>query len=260
MVNGTIMCKSASSKNKRMATQPQITIKRRDRFFYPALAFLVACIVFAGFARTYYLRHFFITAPLKPLLHLHGFLFTSWIVLLLAQVTLVAAERTDLHRRLGIAGGVLASLMFIVGTITAIHSARSEFHPRADGLRFLAVPLFDILVFAILVTAALYYRTQPQIHKRLMLVATFAILPAAVARLPFDFIQNAGEYKPMFFFGLTDLLLLACIAYDTVTHRRLHPAFLWGALLLITSQPLRLVLGATATWHTFAHWLTSLPL
>jgi hypothetical protein len=237
-----------------MATHPPATIKPRDRFLYAAMAVVAASLVFAGFARTYYLRHLFTNVPLKPLLHLHGFLFTSWLVLLLAQVTLVAANRTDLHRRLGVAGGVLAALMVVVGPIVAIHSARGEFSPNApDPLRFLVVPLFDMLVFAIVVAAALYYRRQPQTHKRLMLVATFALLPAAVVRLPFAFIQNSG---PLIFFGVNDLLLLACIAFDTLVHRRLHPAYLWAGLLLIVSHPVRLALGGTSAWLAFAHWLT----
>ncbi len=240
-----------------MATQPPATVKPRDRFFYTAMAVVAASLVFAGFARTYYLRRLFTSAPLKPLLHLHGFLFTSWLVLLLAQVTLVAAKRTDIHRRLGVAGGVLAALMVVVGPIVAIHSARGEFTPKprsaSDHLGFLVVPLFDILVFAIVVAAALYYRRRPQTHKRLMMVATFALLPAAVARLPFAFIQNSG---PLIFFGVNDLLLLACIVYDTLVHRRLHPAYLWAGLLLIVSHPVRLALGGTGAWLAFARWLT----
>lgn len=239
-----------------MATHPPATIKPRDRFFYTAMAVVAASLVFVGFARTYYLRHLFTNAPLKPLLHLHGFLFTSWLLLLLAQVTLVAAKRTDLHRRLGVAGGALAALMVVVGPIVAIHSARGEFTPNApDPLRFLVIPLFDMLVFAIVVAAALYYRHQPQTHKRLMLVATFALLPAAVFRLPFAFIQNSGP-GPLVFFGVNDLLLLAFIAYDTLVHRRLHPAYLWAGLLLIVSHPVRLALGGTSAWLAFAHWLT----
>src|SRR5260370_7275023 len=195
-----------------MATHPPGTIKPRDRFFYTAMAVVAVSLVFAGFARTYYLRHLVTNAPLKPLLHLHGFLFTSWLVLLLVQVALVAAKRTDLHRRLGVAGGVLAALMVVVGPIVAIHSARGEFTPNApDPLGFLVVPLFDILVFAIVVAAALYYRRQPQTHKRLMLVATFALLPAAVARLPLPFIQTTG---PFIFFALNHFLFLARPASD----------------------------------------------
>src|SRR5216684_1818992 len=101
--------------------------------------------------------------------------------------------------------------------------------------------------------ARTYYRRQPQTHKRLMLVATFALLPAAVGRLPLAFIQNGGELVT---FGVNDLFLLACIAYDTLAHRRLHPAYLWAGSLLIVSHPARMALGGTSAWLAFAHWLT----
>src|SRR5260370_16266546 len=109
-----------------MATHPPGTIKPRDRFFYTAMAVVAASLVFTGFARTYYLRHLFTNAPLKPLLHLHGFLFTSWLVLLLAQVPLVASKRTDLHRRLAVPGRVPAALMVLVDPIVTIHSATPQ--------------------------------------------------------------------------------------------------------------------------------------
>jgi hypothetical protein len=218
------------------------------------MAIVAIGIVFAGFSRTYYLKGLFGRPPLSPLAHLHGFLFTSWILLLLVQVSLVAANRTDIHRRLGVAGGVLAALMICAGTMMGINSARHGFsrQPAGSALRFLAIPLFDMLVFAILVAAALYYRRQPQTHKRLMLLATITLLPAAIARLPFAFIRASG---PLAFFGLADLLLLACVIYDTATHRRLHPAYLWGGLLLVASHPLRILIGGTSAWLAFAHWL-----
>lgn len=218
------------------------------------MAVVAAAIVFAGFARTYYLRDLFGRPPLAPLVHLHGILFTSWLVLLLSQVTLVAAKRTDLHRRLGVVGAVLAVLMIGVGSITAIHAAKRGFVPPGGPppLVFLVIPIFDILVFSILVAAAFYYRRQSETHKRLMLLATIAILPPAIARLPFTFILATG---PLAFFGLADLVLVAYIFYDIVAHRRLHPAYLWGGLVLIASQPLRLALGGTGAWLAFAHWL-----
>ena len=238
-----------------MATQPQLAVRRRDRFFYTGMAVLAAAIVFAGFARTYYLKAHFATPPLRPLVHFHGILFTSWIVLFLSQASLVAAKRTDIHRRLGLAGGVLAVLMVCVGSLTAISAARRGFAPPGapPPLVFLVIPLFDMLVFAVLIAAAFLYRRQPDTHKRLMLVATIALLDAAIGRLPFAFILKNG---PLAFFGLADLILLACIFYDIVTRRRLHPAYLWGGILLIVSQPLRLLIGGTSAWLTFAHWLT----
>src|SRR5262249_35905702 len=148
------------------------------------------------------------------------------------QVTLVAVKRTDVHRRLGIAGGVLVAFMVVVGTMTAIHAARRgvTIPHGPPPLVFLVIPVFDLLVFSSLAAAGFYYRNRSQIHKRLMLLATIALLVPAVARLPLGFIRAVG---PLAFFGLTDVVLLACVAYETYVHRRLHPAFLWGGLWLV---------------------------
>jgi hypothetical protein len=59
------------------------------------------------------------------------------------------------------------------------------------------------------------------------------------------------------FFGLTDIFIVVCIIYDLVVRRRIHPAFIWGGLLIVLSQPLRLLLGGTDAWLAFATWLTS---
>jgi hypothetical protein len=63
-----------------MASQAAVTGKRWDHIFYTGLAVVAAAIVFAGFARTYYLKDLFGKPPLPSLLHLHGALFTSWLL------------------------------------------------------------------------------------------------------------------------------------------------------------------------------------
>lgn len=229
--------------------------KRRERFFYTGMAAAILLTVFAGFSRTYYLRPVFQTQPLMPLLHMHGLIFTCWIALFLTQTTLVAAKRTRTHMRLGIAGGVLAVLMVLIGSLTAIVRAKTVQAPPGfpNPLVFLTIPLGDMLVFAILISAAFYFRRRPDIHKRLMLVATIGILPAAVARLPFNFILQGG---PIAFFGLADLFIIPCLIWDLVTRGRPHRATVLAAALIVISQPLRLVIGNTHAWLVFATWLT----
>ncbi|MDQ2975580.1 MAG: hypothetical protein M3R69_09255 [Acidobacteriota bacterium] len=237
-----------------MQATPAITRRRRERFFYLGMSMAAVITVFAGFAPTYYLRPYFNTAPLMPLLHLHGLVFTSWLVLFVTQTTLVAAHRTDIHRRLGIVGGVLAVLMILLGVTTAIIRAKQGATPipEVSPLSFLVIPLGDMFVFSILIGAGFYYRRRPDVHKRLMLLATIAILGAAIARLPLA-IMKAG---PPAFFGLTDVLVLTCVAYDLVTLRRVHRATALAGLLIVASQPLRLMLGGTHVWLSFAAWLT----
>lgn len=229
--------------------------KRRERFFYSGMAAAILLTVFAGFSRTYFLRPIFHPQPLMPLLHVHGFIFTLWIALFLTQTTLVARKRTRTHMRLGIAGGVLAVLMILIGTTTAIVRAKTVNTPPgfSSPLVFLTIPLGDMLVFAILISAAFYFRLRADIHKRLMLLATIGILPAAVARLPFDFIL---QYGPIAFFGLADLFIIPCLVWDIATRGRPHRATVLAAALIVISQPLRLVIGNTHAWLVFATWLT----
>lgn len=223
-----------------------------ERRFYVAAAIGAILVVFAGFARTYYLKGVFGAPAIPELVHVHGIVMTSWFLLFLVQVGLVATRRTNIHRKVGVGGTVLAALMVTVSVATAISAARRGVSPGPPPLVFLVIPLGDLFVFSILVAAGISLRRKLATHKRLMLMSSMGILTPAIARLPFAFVETGG---PLVFFGLTDLVILAVVAIDTVRNRRLHPAFAWGALLVIASQPLRLLLGGTDVWMRFATWL-----
>jgi hypothetical protein len=221
----------------------------RDRIFYTGMAMAAAVAVFVGFAPTYYLRPYFQTTSLAPILRLHGLVFTAWILLLLTQTSLVAAHRTDLHRRLGFAGAALAGLMVAIGLTTAIVSGRRDVAAGSDeALSFLTTPFADMLVFLVLVAAAIWYRRRAETHKRLMLLATISILDAAVARWPLALVATS----PYAFFVLTDVFIAAGVVYDVASRRRVHPAYVWGGILIVASQPLRLMVGQTDAWRAVA--------
>jgi hypothetical protein len=209
-------------------------------------------VIFAGFARTYYLKGAFGTPDLSVLKHAHGLVMTAWFTLFLVQVRLVATGRTAVHRKLGIAGAVLAALVVIVGTATALVAAKNGATPGPPPLVFLAIPLGDMLVFVTIVSAAILYRKRSDYHKRLMLLASLSILTAAIARIPVDFLQAGGLPA---FFGTTDLLIIAFVAFDSVRSRRLHPAFLAGTVFVIASQVGRFLVAGTPQWTSFARWL-----
>lgn len=226
---------------------------RGDRLFFTGMALLMALTVFAGFAPTYFLKSAFDTPALSPVLHVHGLLFTTWILLFVLQTGLVAARRTDLHRRLGVGGAILAAAMLIAGPAAAIESVQRGFTPPGGPppLVFFVIPMTDMAMFLALVASGLYNRRRSDMHKRLLLLATINLMTAPIARLPG--VVSGGVLA---FFALTDLLVLACFAYDRASRGRIHPAFLWGGLALIASQPLRLMLGGTDAWLAFARWAT----
>jgi hypothetical protein len=220
-----------------------------ERAFFTGLSLLMVLAVFAGFSRSYYLKGIYGTPALPALFHVHGLLFTSWMVFLVVQTGLVASRRTAVHRRLGIAGGALALAMTVVAMAMTMDLARrSAAAPTVDGLAFTIVPFFTVVVFPVLVGAALFYRRQPEVHKRLMLIATLELVTAGVARIP-----GAGS-MPLFFV-LTDAGLAAILIYDLITRRRPHPATVGGGLFLIATQIVRTTAGATAAWIAFARVL-----
>ena len=227
----------------------------RDRRFFAGMSVAVAATVAGGFAPTYYLRPL-VAAPALPLsIHVHGALFTTWVLLFVTQTSLVAARRTDLHKRLGIGGAVLAAAMVVSGTFVAIDSARKA-RPAlgvlaaAPPLFVLVIPLASVVVFTILVGLGLYYRRRAETHKRLMLLATIALLPPALGR-----IRILNAVGPQAFFGVTILFIVAIVGYDFWTRRRVYAVSVWGGLFLALSFPGRIALGQTDAWLTFASWL-----
>ena len=147
--------------------------------FSPAWPWRPLLLSSAGVAPTYYLKALYGTAALSPLVQVHGIVFTMWIALFLAQTALISARRTDLHRRIGMAGGLLAVAMLVVGTAVAIAAANrppalNEALGLPPPLVFLVIPLGDLAVFAVLVAGGLNNRRNREIHKRLMLLATIA--------------------------------------------------------------------------------------
>src|SRR4029079_4139538 len=201
---------------------------RYDRQFYTGMAIAAAVVVFVGFAPTYFLRGSYQTTSLPTYLQVHGFLFTTWIGLFIAQTSLVAVRRTNVHRRLGWAMAALAVVMVVVGTTAGIWSMRRQgdagFVKEAQA--FLTTPLFSMMAFAGFVATAIVRRRDSQIHKRLMLLATIRILDADVARLPLEFLRaSSWNYLPT-----TDVFLLTAILYDVVSRRTVHAAYVWGGL------------------------------
>ena len=229
----------------------------RDRVFYSGMAVLMALTVFAGFARTFYLRSYFDTPTisggtvLTPLMQLHGAVFTAWVVLFLVQTALVSSRRVAVHRRLGIAGVILAAAMVVVGLRTAITAAaKGSAPPGADPLAFMLVPFTDMVLFTLFISTAVVKRRDREAHKRLMLLAYVSIITAAIVRIP-----GLASFGPLVAFGLSLVFVGMGIAYDRASRLHIHPVYLWGGALLFVSIPGRLALSGTSAWRSVAAFL-----
>ena len=235
-----------------------------DRVFYGSMAAALALTVVVGFGPTYFFPPFtgspqttLTGGPVTLLVHVHATLFSAWVLLFIAQTALVARRKIPLHRRLGIAGGLLAVSMVVVGTLLALKkAARGEAPAGMDPAQLLMIGLSDIVFFAGFAAAALLLRANREAHKRLMLLAYVCLVVAAVGRLP-----GVLPLGPPAFFGLAFLFVLAGIMYDRVSRGRVHPVYVWGGTIFVLSVPLRLLISGTATWKGLAHWmLAHMPL
>ena len=130
-------------------------------------------------------------------------------------------------------------------------AARGSAPVGADPLAFLVIPIFDMVLFATFVTAALALRRDKETHKRLMLLAYVSIIVAAVARLP-----GVLPLGPPAFFGLSFLFVVVGGIYDFLSRRRVHRAYLYGGALILISVPVRLAISGTGAWRALAELLT----
>ncbi|HXY52703.1 MAG TPA: hypothetical protein VEI01_24880 [Terriglobales bacterium] len=237
--------------------RPRLNL-RYDNLFFSGMAAVALLTVLVGFARTYFLAGLF-RAPLPNLLvHIHGAVFTLWILLLITQISLVTVRRVDLHRRLGLFGFGLAVLMIVLGVVTASDRlARHVTQPGAGTVEevraFYAIPLADMLMFSTFVYVGYCNRLRPAVHKRLMWFATLSLLDAAFDRWPvFDPyplpIVNLICFTP---------LLLLMIGYDWWSTGKVQRVTLRSTVFMVIVQQSRHLLGHTAAWQSFAAWVAA---
>ncbi len=203
--------------------------------FHAGMAWLIVVVAVAGFAP----RSFAIVNGVMPnpplVVHLHAAVMATWTVLLAVQATLSLAGRMDLHRKWGLASLVAGPLVLIMlVAITIIRQNDAAGTPAAALVNnILFVQIRAILLFpTFFIWALRTRRTDPQMHKRMMLLATLSLLDAGIARmtwLPYNDFPN--DYLAVHVYLL--LLLVPALLYDLIKLRRIHRAWLWGLALML---------------------------
>ena len=193
-----------------------------DRRFYLIITLVLIGMVAKGFWPSYFGPMVSGKGMSRPwIMHLHGAVFTGWMLLLLLQVLLVSMGRLAAHRRVGLAGIVYGVVVLGLGLVVSwaapvMHIRAGEWTVnRAAG--FMLFPLVDMVLFAGFFGAAIAYRKKPEIHKRLILAATVALAFAAVGRI--------GMGPPQFYLVWISPVL-GGMAYDWFSRRRVHPVYL----------------------------------
>jgi hypothetical protein len=197
------------------------------------MSLLVAAVVIYGFGHTVDERLVHAAPPRPLLLWVHATLFSTWVAFFILQSSLVRTGNVRIHRTLGWFGAALAAGMTVVGFATAVVMQRfdiSVLHMKGAAA-FLIVPFWDIGCFSVFFWLAVAYRKKPEMHRRLILIATCALTSAAFGRFPYPQIIARG----WFFFGVDGLILLGVVR-DLVVTRRVHRVYLYAVPALALGQ------------------------
>jgi hypothetical protein len=221
------------------------------------MAGLLLAIVLVGFAPTLYLRAFFEVPRTDLLLLMHGCVMTAWYVLFFAQTTLVAAERIDLHRRLGVVGAVVAIAVVAVGILA--HAGLMPRVASSDATQLAAISALvwidaaALVAFSVCVTLAFLLRRNASAHKRLMVLASIATVGPALARIASW--SSLEGMRSGFVPGVSLALLVALVAYDLAGRRRGRLVSLLGALVVFTMFAAAIAISGTPVGLAFTRSL-----
>jgi len=199
--------------------------------------------------------------PLTSVDLVHALVSVTWLLVFLAQVTLIAAGRPAVHRRLGVVGVLLSVALIVVTWFMLGEGARRGFDLSGDLVppgtsvdpgAFLA-PANSLVPIGILVGTAVWYRRRPAVHKRLMMLALLTSTGAPIAHLVghWPALQPYPVINP-----ISSLLLLSVPAiHDRVSGPSIHPVSLWGAIGVFAWLTVFFTaIVPTSAWHDFAAW------
>jgi hypothetical protein len=189
-------------------------------------------------------------SPLPPfVLYIHAIVFPGWVLFFIMQSALIRSHNVRLHRRLGWFGVGLAVAIVAVGAWTAISIVRFSIEQKDpfNSTAFTIVQVMDLGCFAVPFALAIYWRKKPEFHRRLMLIASCALLDAAFGRFP----ELPLVYSPT---GVDALICLGVIR-DLIVERRVHRVYLYALPILIVCQiaAMEIFIHASPWWMNFAN-------
>jgi hypothetical protein len=240
-----------------------------SRNFYVWMAGACLVIALLGFMPTYFFPMAHGTFKAEPVVHIHGMILYSWVLLFFAQTWLVARGKVLAHRSWGMLGiAIVTGIVFIVTTLVSLRISQASQPGQPPGLAH-AVRAFEwvsfsgiIFVVPIFVLGIVKVR-QAETHKRLMLLFTISLLGAPIARWFITFLApppgpdqtSLGLPPPSVTIapGLVgDLMILVAMVYDWRTRGRPHWVYLVGLPYLLVLQTTVTPIAESPAWQAVA--------
>lgn len=229
-------------------------VSRRRSPVYVGVAVLTVAIAVAGFWPKYFGPLLGGTLQTAVMIHVHAVVFVGWLVVVGLQAWLAASGRIALHVRVGNYAMAWGVLVVVVGLVTAfaVFADRIAAGDEQQARDKLFVPLTDLMVFTPFFAAAWILRRRPELHKRLIIVATTCLLIAAVHRIPF--LGGRPPPLPQLFAVWLAPIWIGMI-HDYVQERRVSPIYLLGIGAVLFLKLGRMPLFHSSAWDSVANWL-----
>ena len=219
--------------------------------FFTGLALAILGVTLAGFARSYLLVPALgrpaETLPFTALVHVHAVVAFGWCLLFVLQSWLVATGQTARHRAVGRVGAAWYVALVALGPFVATHAV-ARYGAPPEEVAFLAVSVGNVVAYTLLFGAALHWRRQPAVHKRLMVLGMVAMLSAPFGRLldlPYQLAHVVGP----------GLVVVALGWWDLRSLGRLHRVTAIGGPVILGWELLPNAYMHSASWTGTARWL-----
>ncbi len=185
------------------------------------------------------IRRYLHENPAAPtIVHIHAFVFSTWMFVLTAQVLLVLKDRVSLHRKLGWVAAGWACLMAVLGPWAAMESQAVNLGLPNGDPPFLSVNIVDLGGFLILLVWGIALRRNPAAHRRMMILSTVSLADPGFSRFDFVFLPNGPTSVIPWFFWVfygNVLIIVLMLAWD-FWQKRLVRSFVIGAAGLLAAE------------------------
>jgi hypothetical protein len=255
------MNSSASS----MTHLPDAVARRPADRFYVGIGIFAIALSCVGFlpsivdpaARTVPLSH------VPPMVVAHALAAIALLATFMAQTTLIAVGRSDIHRRLGVVGGLASVAFFVTGWVTVVNDARRGFDLSGDlvprgttshPVTALSATFFGVVLVGLLFAGGFWFRRRADVHKRLMTMVVLELCVAPAAHLVGHLhLEPLGVQIGMHSVSLLPFLL---VLHDWRAEGRAHPVSLWGAVTMYAwSVGAAFLIPTTPAWRAMAGWI-----
>ncbi|XVJ66488.1 MAG: hypothetical protein HEQ40_10140 [Lacibacter sp.] len=188
-----------------------------------------------------------------PVIHIHGALLMTWMLLLIVQPLLIQYGKAKWHRTIGKVSWVLGPLviifMFLIGK-GGYHRGIAAGIPEHENLTFIVLDMRGFVSFAIFWSLAMMHRKVSHTHMRYMIATGILGLGPGVGRgLMHSF--GISIWDAITITDVLDLLIIGVLLGVDIYRKKNYKPFLTVFIVLLIGSILWQIRD-TAVWQSFA--------